>query len=263
MSRLRLVKGALLFGLCCLPFAACAQLDETETQDIVTNIPWGSEESLTYTLKEDNKVIGRTTLSIDRDGDRLLLTQRSSDDDGNIDESVVTVDAETLKPIRASKSITDEDQRNAAESCYESEGGEQCPDEKLDAAECDSGIIVGIEEHVFDPIDEATPDVPRRAPLCVPEHSYDNDSSLFIWRTIPFEEGYLANYTTIITGARRKQTVRIEVLDRVTETPIGDYDAWLVDIAADGKTQRAWFSAEDDHRLLAYQNGSFTFELDE
>jgi hypothetical protein len=264
----RVLHGHWLAALLVAPvvivvLAACSTLESPTTQDIVAGIPWVAPEEHAYALYDDSDLIGRTTLSVDREGDTFVLRQRSEDDDGNVDESEVVVDAKTLKPLRGLKSITDEDQRNAAEYCYETVGGDECPDEKLDASECDSGIIVGIAEQVFDPPDETTPAVPRRAPLCVPEHSYDNDSSLFLWRTIPFEEGYLANYTTILTGTRRKQTVRIEVLDRVTETQFGDDDAWVVDIAADGKTQRAWFSTDDDHRLLAYQNGGFTFELEE
>ena len=94
-------------------------------------------------------------------------------------------------------------------------------------------------------------------------HAYDNDTSLFIWRTVPFAENYLANYITVLTGVRDTQTVRIEVITRTTDTPVGERDAWLVQISADGKNQRAWFSADDDHKMLAYQNEGFTFELEE
>ena len=245
--------AALLFVACCLLFAAaCSALDKPETADIVSGIPWTAPEEHTYTLKDDGKVVGETSLSVEQDGDTYLLTQRSSDGKGNVDEASVVVDAKTLKPVRGTRSITDEDQRNAAVSTYEA------------SDDCDSGIVVRIEEQVFRPSDETTPDVPRRAPLCLPDdHAYDNDTSLFLWRTIRFEEGYLENYTTVLTGTRRTQTVRIEVIRRTTDTPVGEQDSWLVQISADGKNQRAWFSADPDHRLLAYQNDSFTFELKE
>ncbi|MBI5288244.1 MAG: hypothetical protein HY873_04660 [Chloroflexi bacterium] len=241
----------LLSAACLLLLAACSTLEKPETSDIVSTIPWTAPEEHTYTLTDDDKVVGETSLSIQQEGDTLVLTQRSSDDNGNVDEASVVVDAATLKPRSATRSITDEDQREVAVSTYEA------------SEDCDSGLVVRIEEQVFDPPDETTPEIPRRAPLCVPEHSYDNDTSLFLWRTIPFEERYLKNYTTILTGTRRKQTVRIEVIHRTSDTPAGDYDSWLVQISADGKNQRAWFSAEPDHRLIAYQNDAFTFKIKE
>lgn len=261
MSLLPRAIAALLTLACLASAAACSTLDAPETEDIVATIPWDDSEELTYRLYEDDDLIGTTTLTAERDGDQYILTQRSIDDDGNIDEASVAVDGQTLKPQTASRNIVDADRREVAASCYAYVGGNQCDD--VDPSECDSGVIVRIEEQVFDPPDEATPSIPRRAPLCVPEHGYDNDTSLFIWRTIAFDEDYLANYKTVLTGTRRTQTVRIEVITRTTDTPLGQRDAWLVQISADGKNQRAWFSADDDHKILAYQNEAFTFELEE
>lgn len=238
---------------------ACQTLDEPETQDIVSTIPWGNREEHTYRLRSGDDEIGISTLTVERKGEAFMLTQRSQDDEGNFDMATVEVDAETLKPFVGTREIVDAERREVAASCYETVGGRQC--DNVDAAECDSQQIVGIEEQVFDPPDEPTPDVPRRAPLCVPEHSYDNDTSLFIWRTIAFAERFEINYTAVLTGVRDTQTVRITVLDRVNETPIGDRDAWYVQITGDGKNQYAWFAADEERVLLAYQNDDLTFEL--
>jgi hypothetical protein len=266
-ASIRKAWGAAALGLavaCLLTLVACSTLESPETRDIVERVPFTAPEDLTYTLKDGNDVIGATVLSVAEGEDgTLILTQRSSDDDGNVDEASVTVEADTLKPIRGTRSITDDVQRNVAESCYQVVDENRCGDEGLDASQCDAGIVVRIEEQVFEPPDESTPSVPRRAPLCVPEHAYDNDTSLFIWRAISFEKGYSANYKTVLTGTRRIQTVRIEVIGTVAETPIGEGEAWLIDIAADGKRQRAWFSTDGQHRMLAYQNEGFTFELQE
>jgi hypothetical protein len=251
-----LAASALAFTL------ACDNLEEPETQDIVSTIPWGDNETLTYRLYEDDELIGSTTLTVERDGETYILTQRSTDPDGNIDEASVVVDDETLKPFTGTRNIVDSERREVAASCYEYVGGHECGDD-VDATQCDDEAVVRIEERVYKPPDESTPDVPRRAPLCIPPHAYDNDTSLFIWRTIPFAEDYLANYKTVLTGTRRTQTVRIEVISRTTDTPLGERDAWLVQISADGKNQRAWFDAESPHEILAYQNEGFTFELEE
>lgn len=258
----RFTRALAIPAVCCLLSilpAACQTLDEPETQDIVSTIPWGGSEEHRYRLFSGSDPIGESTLSVERNGEAFTLTQRSEDDEGNLDTSSVEVDAETLKPFAGTREIVDSERREVAASCYETVGGHQCDD--VDAAECDSQQVVGIEERVFDPPEEPSPDIPRRAPLCIPKHSYDNDTSLFIWRTIAFAERFEINYTAVLTGVRDTQTVRITVLDRVGETPIGDRDAWYVQITGDGKNQYAWFSADDERVLLAYQNDDFTFEL--
>ena len=50
----------------------------------------------------------------------------------------------------------------------------------------------------------------KQTGLSVPEHSYDNDTSLFLWRTLPFAIGYEGRYTTIITNFRARQTVDLK-----------------------------------------------------
>jgi hypothetical protein len=256
--------SVLVSAACWLLAAGCQTLEEPETADIVSVIPWGASEERTYRLYSGDDEIGKTTLTVERveaDGsdDFFRMTQRSEDDEGNLDTATVDVETDSLKPLAGIREIVDADRREVAASCYEYVGGHSC--DEIDAAECDDGIIVGIEERVYEPPDEEEPDIPRRAPMCVPEHSYDNDTSLFIWRTIAFEERFEINYTAVLTGVRDTQTVRISVLDRVDTTPIGERDAWYVQITGDGKNQYAWFSADDERVLLAYQNDDFTFEL--
>ena len=57
----------------------------------------------------------------------------------------------------------------------------------------------------------------RQSGLSVPEHSYDNDSSLFLWRTIDFREGYEARYITI--WKRQKDGSWKIAIDGGTSTP--------------------------------------------
>ena len=220
--------------------------------DIVAQIPWSAPESHTYTLKIDGKERGRTTLTIAKDSHAYALTQRSEDDAGNSDESTVRADSATLKPIANTHVVIDKSQKRVANAVYED----------VDK-DCDSKRVVKITQDVFEPPDETTPDNTRRSPLCVPEHAYDNDSSLFLWRTVKFEKGYKATYYAVLPGRRDTQIISLEVHDIVDKTPLGDGKAWEVRLFADQINQRAWFSTEPDHKLLAYQNDNYLFLLNE
>jgi len=234
--------------------AGCNTGSSIKTSDIVDRVPWTAPETHRYELRIDNDPAGETTLSVRREGDAFVLSQLSADDKGNSDGSNTTVDASTLKPLANEHTVIDKDQKRVAVARYEDVGTD----------ECDSGRIARIEQQVYDPPDEATPDSTRGGPLCVPEHAYDNDSSLFIWRTIRFEPGYEVSYISVISNRREKRTITLRVnrIERV-QTPAGEFDAWRVDIIADNVHQTAWFSTDDDRHLVAYQNQSFYFRLKE
>jgi hypothetical protein len=241
----------LLFGLVVITTSCASTANAPERTDIVSQIPWSAPETHTYELKENNKPKATTTLSIARDGDAFVLTQLTADDAGNSDESVSRVDASTLKPLSNVHTVTDKDQRRVADATYED----------VDK-DCSSKRVVRITQLTYSPPAEATPDNTRSNPLCVPEHAYDNDSSLFIWRTLKFEKGYTVTYTAVFSNRRDTQTVTLRVKDKATvTTPAGDIEAWIVDLDADQVTQRAWFATSADHKLVAYQNESFFFRL--
>src|SRR3989304_3489135 len=40
-------------------------------------------------------------------------------------------------------------------------------------------------------------------PLRLEEHYYENESSLFLWRTIDFEDGYKASYHSVLSNFRQ------------------------------------------------------------
>jgi hypothetical protein len=242
MRPLRAAGALALAGCVAALLAACAQDEGPETMDIVSNIPWTAPEEYHYALRQNGEEKGNAVLRIEAEGgDRLRLIQRFSDDEGNSDDSVAVVEAETLKPVSSVRTITDPDRKAVAEATYEPG-------------------LVRITENNFAPPDERTPDSTRSNPMRVPEHSYDNHASLFLWRTIPFEEGWTGSYNTIITNRRDKRVLTVRVIDkRRVETRAGEFDSWYVEIDAGGEPQRAWFSTEEDHRLLAYINGDILF----
>lgn len=233
--------------------ALCSSAKECKRcVDVVDRVPFSASESYTYSLQRDDKQIGTTVLSVEPSGGQFVLRQTSSDDKGNSDTSTVTVEQNTLKPISGHREVVDKDQRRVLDTAYES----------VDK-DCSSKMVVKIKQEVYKPPDAGKPDSTRSNPLCVPEHAYDNDISLFLWRSIKFEKGYEASYQSVLANRRTTQIIDVLVKDQVRiTTPAGDFDAWLVNITAESSTQQAWFATTPDHRLLEYNNDGLIFLLE-
>lgn len=247
---------ALVLSAPALLFAASACLSTgvcRGCQDIVTTVPFQAGETYTYQLLQDDKPKGDFELDAVADGSgRLVLKQLSNDGQGNSDNSQVTVDAATLKPISGQREVTDSSQRTLLETSYDA----------IDKSKCGSGIVVNVKQSVFKPPADATPSSVRSNPRCAPEFGYDNDTSLFIWRTIKLEKGYTVTYRTVLTNRQTDQIVTLTVKDQTqVTTPAGTFDAWYVEITADESTQQAWVATTPDRRILRYQNANLTFLL--
>src|SRR3989304_5343258 len=162
----------LLAGL--LLTLACAPEEDVITQDIVSTIPWPDQERAEYVLldREGEEELGSGVLTVTRQDGRFELRLDFEGDETNIDKSTVLVDAETLKPVSLHRErVIDDDT------------------ETLDAEYDDVEGVVRITVKTGD-------DDPRQVPLRLKENYYDNDSSLYLWRTIDFHAGYQAAYRT-------------------------------------------------------------------
>lgn len=230
---LALVAGALVAIA-----AACAG-EEAVTQDVVSVIPWPDTETTRYVLREregGGEEKGRGALSVQRDGDRYRLGLRF-EDDANSDESSVLVDGETLKPLSMRREIIVPDETTVLEGRYEDEVVRI-------TARSDGGE--------------------RSNPLRLKEHYYDNESSLFLWRTLRFEEGYRASYHAVMVNRRKQQVVKVEVVGRESVTvPAGTFQAWRVEVRSGGVEQVAWYADTATRPLVKYDNSEMLFLLTE
>jgi hypothetical protein len=124
----------------------------------------------------------------------------------------------------------------------------------------DGSYGVRIRERNFNPASDTDPDSERCNPLKLAENTYDNDSSLFLWRTIAFEEDADVVYTAALPNRRLRRQVTLSVIrQEPVETPAGSFDAWYMAILAEGQAHEAWFAVTDDHKLLKYDNDNVTF----
>ncbi len=210
--------------------AACLQEEEVEPQDIVDTIPWQDEERAEYVLLkgDDEEERGRAVLSVTRQGGQFEL-RLLFEGQGDTDEAVVLVDATTLKPASVRREISVEGKTTV---------GEYKPEEE----------IVEITE-----IDEGGDE--RTVPLRLPEHYYDNESSFFLWRTVPLEEGYKASYNAVLVNQRGSAlaTLRVVGVEEVT-VPAGTFQAWRVEIEAGSGKPVAWYADTPERPLVQVEN---------
>jgi hypothetical protein len=160
-------------------------------------------------VNDDGKALGQAVLSIEVQGGETTLQQAFETESGAKDTISVAVDSATLKPIASQRDI------------LEADGDE----ERIEVEYTEDGALISQGD------DKGTG-------LSVPEHSYDNDTSLFLWRTLPFAEGYEGSYTTIITNHRARQKVNLRVTGIETVTvPAGTFDAWRLEITTSNARQ--------------------------
>ena len=139
-------------------------------------------------VNEDGERLAAGSLEVTVMGAETTLSQRFVSET-TADSIDVVVDSDSLKPISSVRTIENEN-----------------PDDEdlIEVTYTEAGATVKVGD--------------RQTGLSVPEHSYDNDTSLFLWRTLPFAEGYEASYTTIITNRRSRQEVVLTVRRKETVT---------------------------------------------
>ena len=212
---------------------ACGGQSAVETQDVVATVPWPDQERLTYRFTLGDQE-GTALLTVDRRSDQYELRVRFKAGE-HLDESLIVVDAQTLRPARSERTITSTGQTVTAE---------------YDAAE---GIVqITVQEDG----DE------RSRPLRLEEHYYDNESSFFLWRTVPLREGYEASYYSVLPnrGANALTTVRVVGRETVT-VPAGTFDAWRIEIDAPAGKPVAWVDSAT-RQLVRFENEEIDLVLE-
>jgi hypothetical protein len=235
--RLALLLPALSAVL--LAAVACTNNEDVVTQDIVTNIPWVDGERTEYAVFDDEgeDEVGTGVIAATLQGDRYLLSL-SYQGETSTDDSELVVEATTLKPFTLRREVHTDTADQLLEGDYD-------PDE----------MVVTITKKEDDKDEETTV---RR----LKEHYYDNESSVFLWRTIPFAEGYEASYHAAVLNLGRNATVTLKVVGKEEITvPAGTFNTWVVEIEAGGAKQKAWFADSPAHWLVQYDNTLNVFRL--
>lgn len=218
--------------------AACRGSSPTPAAPIDTRVPWPNHEEATYLLvNNEGQEVAQGVFTIQREGDRFRLSQRFHSASAS-DEIVALVRADDLAPLEVHRVIRGERGELRFQVNY----------------------LGGIAEVV-----RTTAQDRRVDELNVPPNSYDNASSLFLWRTLAFAAGYKATYTNMMTAQLERShianaTLHVTGKEKV-KVPAGSFEVWRLEVLAGGQRQIAWYAAEEGHLLVMYDNGRQRFLL--
>lgn len=236
--RLLIIATVVLGGL--LTTSACFQAKRVTTRDIVANIPWADEEHADYVLLKENGEddLGNGTLSVERQGNEFEFRSEFANDEAS-DSSVMHVDAQTLKPHTIRREIHDKADVQILDATYNTK------DKVLE---------------IVQTIDGKRLPRPERLDR---EHYYDNETSVFLWRTIKFRKDYQAYYYSILANqGGEEQLLKLEVVGKEEiEVPAGTFNAWRLEISTPGGRQIAWYTDTPEHTLVRYDTTRNVLEL--
>lgn len=216
--------------------AGCASSGEAQPVRIAQPLP--DQESLSYTLFDRNgHQLGNAVVSIQRQGAALVLGQRYTDLSGHTDTLSATVDAATMLPQSAQRTIASADVQATLNVQYDS--GQVAADVTYN----------GKPHHAGEKITTTS--------------TYDDQESFFLLRTLPFTAGFSTQFVLVVTDAKSGTISRALATAHVvgkTTAKVGDQNppAWEVQLSAAGATNTAYFDTGPARRLLRYDNAGQT-----
>lgn len=217
-----------------LPFlllllVACQGSVTTQVVPIAYQLP--PHERSTYQMVSDTGAnLGQVGLSTDLTGSQLHLQIHIQAANGSVNDTVSVVDPRGLEPEQVNRSVSVSHQRYSVQSIYA------------------GGKLTTTLRHGT---------IARTHHQTEPETAYDDQESLFLWRTLNFQPGYQVRYIDVVvnpeTGGINSPVATAEVArkENVT-TPFGSYEAWRVEFRAGGFVNTAWYEDGPQRRLVRY-----------
>jgi hypothetical protein len=244
------VLAALFAGLL---LAGCASAGPTvETSDVFEAAPWRPGEALHYqVVNTAGDIIGTGLLEAAADGGRIALHQRYVELDPpegmppTSDDTTVWVNASTFRPERGERVIV----RRASDGTLSEERWEWRYEQR-------DGEPVLVSTHTDRDRD------PDERTLRLRAHYYDNESSLWLWRSVDLIEEHEAYYVSANPIERSQQTVHLRVpqVEQVT-VPAGEFEAYRLLFRTGRAVRTAWIEMDPPHRVLKWDNGDVILEL--
>lgn len=244
--------GLLILGsIAALSMAGCAATTPTAaTADVVDAVTFVDGERLTYELVNvQGDPLGSGVLTVRVEDTRFVLEQQYESEpvsgvEPSTDHVTVAVDARTLRPfggLREVVRIRDDGtkQHEVTEWTYDVDGD-----------------VTGLAYRSTVDGDGDSGELELR------EHHYDNESSLWLWRTLLFSEEFEASYVSVNPMDGKQQTVKVQTPSRETiEVPAGTFEVWRL-IVRNGRSLRsAWINVEAPHEVVQWDNGDVIFRL--
>ncbi len=232
-----------LIVIVCLALFGCGPTTPTIT---VHQIPWPDDETISYAVQDSQGTeLGTLNMTIRREGDIYLMT--SCTVMGNsTDDITIAMNANDLKPISETRTINVPPGGPITDGTYD-----------ISADFSDNQVILEAD----------LPDEEHQGPyeFDIPADSYANDQVWYLFRTLPFEEGYSGRYTNIVvwTNYQTPAATITVVGNETVETSVGSFDCNKLELSVLSITVYFWCGVEAPHYLVKYQKGDTILLLTE
>ena len=231
--------------------AACASsATGGGTEDVVRQVPLRDGEQFVYRLIDrDGELVGRGTFTTTRTGGTFELRQSYEElavpagARAVLDESRVVVEASTLRPITMERAIQARDP----------------DDDELITVE----YAIDAEDRPVVRTTSTQGGEARERELRLREHYYEDQSSLWLWRTLAFGEDLELRYTAVDPREGSQVTASVIQVDhQLRETPAGTFDSWVIQVRTGRATVNVWIHVQPPHEVVRFDNGRLFFELE-
>ncbi|MEX1021703.1 MAG: hypothetical protein WD058_01025 [Dehalococcoidia bacterium] len=252
---------------CVLAVACAGATPRGDTSDIYRDAPFARGESLVYRIVDaEAAVIGHGTLEVTELPSGLLeLRQAYVEADPPAgappvtDTVTVVVDPSTFRPRSGEREIL----RREADGTPSTERYDWTY-----VAEDEEWQITSTRGDAEGERDERT--------LGLRDHHYDNESSLWLWRSIDFpsaasleagdasdaDSAFEAFYVSVNPIDRSQQTVNLRLPQTETvSVPAGEFEAYRLLLRSGRAVRTAWIEVAAPHRVLRWDNGESVLEL--
>lgn len=250
----RLLRLALvaLMGAALIVVGCDGATPSGKTEDIVAQVPFLPGERLVYAIQDATGTrLGTGTLSVVQQDGNLSLRQTYEEASppaglpASRDGGAVEVDAKTLRPLAGTRQIARRDGNAAPVDGYTWTYGDVNGKDVLRTTAVKHG------------------EGPSLKDITLRDHYYDNESSLWLWRTLAFAEGYDKFYVSANAVEQEQQTVNLSIRQRESiEVPAGKFEAWRLLFRSGRAVRTAWVNVDAPHEVVKWDNGEVVFVLE-
>jgi hypothetical protein len=228
--------------------AACANADKpTPAPPVFISAPWRGVESEHYQLSSKAEAdAGICELKTEPGADGKTVLSRLCSKDEFRDDGVATVKSDSLQPIQVTRTRTDskKDKRTTFTNTFDT-------------------ATVQFKAEVDGKVNQTTRDLPVPTGKVPNPAWYDDESTLWLARTVNLSQGYQSEYTLVINaGAPHIHNVEVRVEGAETvEVPAGAFQAWKVRYRYNGSVNYVWVETAAPHRVIQARIEDVTYKL--
>lgn len=192
---------------------------------------WKDGEIRTYSVIVKGDTIGKTTYKIKyvKEGYEIdVLTEIESKGQKTSDHSIVTVEKNTLRPLKEERKIS------VGDLVYE---------------------VKAIYTQKNSKIKIKTPMGEKETQIELSENSFDNETITMVLRNIPFKTGYKAKIYSIVPLSATSVPIEINVMENeIIKVPAGEFESRKINLKFAGREINIWYNEKSPREMIKYED---------